>query len=140
MLAVAREDQYQQSSQECGCFFVWEDLVESPPRRETQHEADGQRKDLPVERDGRNQARGDVEDRAKERAERRKGGVEFGGAEEVCYPRERPVVPIKACDGEQQSVGADGDEGKEKDVVFLSGAEGHSVIITIREKGYEPHL
>jgi hypothetical protein len=65
-----------------------------------------------------------------ERAERREGGVELGGTEELRDPREGPVVPVKACDGEQQSVGDDGEEGEEDDVMFCRGAEGHSVIIS----------
>ena len=134
MLTVAREDEHDQRGDEGGGLARWEDLREHPPCGETERKADDEREDLPRQRMNRNQAGGDVEDRSEKRAEGREGGRELGGTEELRDPREGPVVPVEACDGEEQSVGEDGEDGEEDDVMFGRGAEGHSVIIISWEK------
>lgn len=134
VLTVAREDEHEQRGDEGSGFAVGEDLREHPPCGETERKAYDEREDLPRERMNRNQAGGDVKDGTKERAEGREGGRELGGTEELRDPREGPVIPVEACDGEEQSVGDDGEDGKEEDVMFGGGAGGHSVIIISWEK------
>ena len=78
-----------------------ENLVESPKCGKANEKTNNERENLPVQRHGRDEAGGEIKDGAEKGAERGEGGVEFSGAEEFGDPCEGPVVPVKACEGQE---------------------------------------
>lgn len=60
---------------------------------------------------GWDQAGGEIENGSEKGAERHEGGHKLGRTQKFGDPREGPVVPVKAGEGQQQSVGDEGDEG-----------------------------
>jgi hypothetical protein len=129
MLTVAGENQHEQSSKEGECFAIGEDLVEGPPSRDADEKADDEREDLPREWMGWNEAGGEYEDGTEKRAKGHEGGDELSGTEKFCNPCEGPVVPIEAGEGQQQPIGADGEDGDEQSLTAGGGAKRHPSII-----------
>ena len=78
-----------------------ENLVESPKRCKTDDETNDECKNLPVQRYRWYKAGGEIKNGAEKRTEGGEGWVEFGGDEEFGDPCEGPVVPVKACEGQE---------------------------------------
>lgn len=114
MLAVTGKDEHEERGCERETFPLGPDLIEHPPRGEAEEVANDEREDLPVERDGGNEAGGREEYRPKEWTEGCKSRDEFARAEEFRNPSERPVVPIETGEGKEQTVTNDGDNCKEQ--------------------------
>lgn len=110
MLAVAREDEHEQGSDEGERFSIGKYLLEHPPCGNADKKADEQRKDLPIEGDRRDQACSEIEDGTEEWTERHERRNEFSRSEKFCDPCEGPVIPIETGEREEQSVGDDGYE------------------------------
>ncbi len=87
-------------------------LLEHPPGRKTDDEANHKGEYLPIKRNRGNQACGGEEDRSKEWAKRQEGRDEFTLAEEFRDPGERPIIPIEARGGEEKPISEQGDDGE----------------------------
>ncbi len=129
VLTVAGEDQHEQGSEEGESFAIGEDLVEAPPGGDANEKADDEREDLPREWMGRNEAGCEYKDGTQKRAKGHEGGDELGWTKKFCDPCEGPVVPIEAGEGQQQPIGADGEDGDEQSLTAGGGAKRHLSII-----------
>ena len=124
MLTVTGKDEKQERRHQRLASGVGPDFVESKPGTKRGRESDHQRNDLPKQWIRRNQTCGDEKDRSEERTEAAEGGNEFSRAEEFCDPGERPIVPIKAGEREQESISEDGRNCKRKGYAFAGEPNG----------------
>lgn len=110
-------------------------MRESPPSGDANEKADDEREDLPCEWMRRHETGGKYEDGTEKGTKGHEGGDKLGGTEKFCDPCEGPVVPVEAGEGQQQPVGADGEDGDEQGVAGCGGAEQHPSIIRDCEGG-----
>src|SRR5512143_1872488 len=93
--------------------------AEGPPRREADEETNEEGKDLPVQRNGGNQAGGEEKDRAEEGTETAERGDKRRGAEEARGPGEAPIIPMKARRVREQPIAEDCEDREEDGNGFL---------------------